>query len=94
MAVARNRERERKRVESSSSSRMMDHNAPPNSWTFGNAQWKFGLSSGLSNWKNSSGNVKENLVTEFLDKLVNYMKAQGIELKKPSNMLDTIHIHM
>ena len=35
--------------ESRESSRVMDYNAPPNSWTFGKAQQEFELSSGLSN---------------------------------------------
>ena len=29
---------------------MMDYNAPPNSCTFGKAQWELGISSGLSNF--------------------------------------------
>ena len=38
------------RVESRESNRVMDYNAPPNSWTFGRAQQVFELSLGLSNF--------------------------------------------
>ena len=40
----------RPRVESRESNRVMDYNAPPNSWTFGRAQQEFELSLGLSNF--------------------------------------------
>ena len=40
---------ERERVVESSSSRMMDYNAPPNSSTYDKAQREFELSSGVSN---------------------------------------------
>ena len=55
MAIARESSKERE----SSSSRMMDYNAHPNSSTFGKAQQEFGLSSGLSN--------KLSIITELLN---------------------------
>ena len=55
MAIASSRVVERERE---SSSRVMDYNAPPNSWTFGKAQQEIELSSGLSNSQVYSKNRK------------------------------------